>query len=112
MHRARTLLDLVASFFNIVKACFVGHIARAAAQANNAPVCVPQLLRRHMAPPLSRTYAFSEGAAITGAPTVDGTGKFLIPGLIESHVHPQTCDDLSVLSGYGVTTAMNIACLN
>jgi hypothetical protein len=52
------------------------------------------------------------GGSIPGLQTVDGSGKFLIPGLIESHVHPQTCSGLSTLAGYGVTTAINMACLN
>lgn len=52
------------------------------------------------------------GAAPPGIQTVDGTGKFLIPGLIDSHVHPQSCGALANLTAYGVTTAINMACLN
>lgn len=52
------------------------------------------------------------GAAPPGIVTVDGTGKYLLPGLIDSHVHPQSCGALSNLTAYGVTTAVNMACLD
>ncbi|KAJ6442537.1 amidohydrolase protein [Purpureocillium lavendulum] len=52
------------------------------------------------------------GAAPPGIPTFDGTNKYLIPGLIDSHVHPQSCGALSNLTAYGVTTAVNMACLD
>lgn len=129
-----SLLAIVASLTSACKACFIEHIARAAdaAAAANARNCV------NTAAPATGTFTIKNvrvfdgngfgipeavlvtgskialvgGAAIPGIPTVDGTGKFLIPGFVESHVHPQTCDDLSVLSGYGITTAINMACLN
>ncbi|KAJ3766871.1 hypothetical protein FB446DRAFT_793706 [Lentinula raphanica] len=41
---------------------------------------------------------------------IDGTDKYLIPGLMDSHVHPETCEDLDALASYGVTTAMLMAC--
>ncbi|KAJ4480067.1 hypothetical protein J3R30DRAFT_3656975 [Lentinula aciculospora] len=41
---------------------------------------------------------------------VDGTGKFLIPGFMDSHLHPNTCNDLKILASYGVTTAFQMAC--
>jgi imidazolonepropionase-like amidohydrolase len=41
---------------------------------------------------------------------IDGTNQFLIPGLIESHAHPQSCDHLKELAAYGVTTVLNMAC--
>jgi hypothetical protein len=47
-----------------------------------------------------------------GINIVDGTGKFLIPGLIDSHVHPSSCSNLADLASYAVPTAINIACLN
>lgn len=52
------------------------------------------------------------GQTPSGVKIVDGTGKYLIPGLIDSHVHPSSCTDLSDLAGYGITTAVNMACLN
>ncbi|CAM1503637.1 Fc.00g012280.m01.CDS01 [Cosmosporella sp. VM-42] len=47
-----------------------------------------------------------------GIETVDGNGKFLIPGLIDSHVHPQSCSALTDLAAYGVTTGINMNCQN
>lgn len=44
--------------------------------------------------------------------TVDGQGGILLPGLIDSHCHPTTYQDLESLSSYGVTTAMSMACHN
>ncbi|KAI3319422.1 hypothetical protein HD806DRAFT_548015 [Xylariaceae sp. AK1471] len=41
---------------------------------------------------------------------VDGTGQFLIPGLIDSHVHVPDIDGLASIAFYGVTTALNMAC--
>lgn len=41
---------------------------------------------------------------------VDGKGGFLIPGLIDSHCHPESIADLDQLSSYGVTTAMGMSC--
>jgi len=134
MHPNSILLALVATLFTTGKACFVEHIAaRAALQTTGASICVPSA-----SPPANNIFAIGNvrvfngngfgnsenvlvkgnqvavvgGATIDGVPTVGGAGKFLIPGFIESHVHPQTCSDLSVLSGYGLTTAMNMACLN
>lgn len=52
------------------------------------------------------------GAAPPGIDVIDGRGKYLIPGLIDGHVHPQSCDALNNLTAYGVTTAINMACLN
>ncbi|KIK63645.1 hypothetical protein GYMLUDRAFT_57319 [Collybiopsis luxurians FD-317 M1] len=58
-----------------------------------------------------------DGESITSDPSnietfVDGTGKFLIPGLMDSHVHPGACDDLSALASFGVTTAFLMSCEN
>ncbi|RFU78496.1 amidohydrolase [Trichoderma arundinaceum] len=44
--------------------------------------------------------------------TVDGNGGFLIPGLIDSHVHISNVAGLEALTSYGVTTAMVMACRN
>jgi hypothetical protein len=41
---------------------------------------------------------------------IDGSGKFLIPGLIDSHIHISSPSDLDQMAGYGVTTAVNMAC--
>ncbi|KAI0449434.1 hypothetical protein F5B21DRAFT_494339 [Xylaria acuta] len=42
--------------------------------------------------------------------TVDGTGQFLIPGLIDAHVHVPDLIGLANITSYGVTTALNMAC--
>ncbi|CAG9986784.1 unnamed protein product [Clonostachys byssicola] len=42
--------------------------------------------------------------------TVDGTGKFLIPGLIDSHLHISKVSDLELLVSYGVTTGVHMSC--
>ena len=44
--------------------------------------------------------------------TVNAKGKYLIPGLIDSHCHIESPDNLDTLASYGVTTAVNMACLN
>nr|POE49754.1 hypothetical protein CFP56_74592 [Quercus suber] len=41
---------------------------------------------------------------------IDGRGAVVLPGLIDSHCHPESYDHLEKLSSYGVTTAMNMAC--
>lgn len=41
---------------------------------------------------------------------VDGTGKFLIPGLIDAHVHVPDIAGLVSITSYGVTTALNMVC--
>ena len=43
---------------------------------------------------------------------IDGSGRFLIPGLIDSHVHLQTVRDLETITSYGITTVFNMACYN
>lgn len=40
-----------------------------------------------------------------GAEHINGKGQVLLPGLIDTHCHPQTVEDLRQLSSYGVTTA-------
>ena len=43
---------------------------------------------------------------------VNGTGQFLIPGLIENHVHLTDVQSLENLTSYGVTTVMHMNCGN
>ncbi len=43
---------------------------------------------------------------------IDGTGKFLLPGLIDSHSHIASPANLDAMASYGVTTAVNMACYN
>jgi len=42
------------------------------------------------------------------AQIIDGTGKFLIPGLIDMHTHVSDKDDLLLLTANGVTTIRNV----
>ncbi|KAK2778617.1 amidohydrolase [Colletotrichum kahawae] len=44
--------------------------------------------------------------------TVNGTGKFLIPGLIDNHVHLTDVRSLEDYTSYGCTTAMHMNCAN
>ncbi|KAI0858180.1 hypothetical protein F4860DRAFT_486987 [Xylaria cubensis] len=41
---------------------------------------------------------------------IDGTGQFLIPGLIDAHVHVTDLKGLASITSYGVTTVLNMAC--
>ena len=50
----------------------------------------------------------SEGP-IDGAEVIDGEGGVLMPGLIDSHVHLETEDDLRKMTSYGITTALDMA---
>ncbi|KAJ4298976.1 hypothetical protein N0V90_004220 [Kalmusia sp. IMI 367209] len=43
---------------------------------------------------------------------INGTGKFLIPGLIDSHIHLSAPSDLEVLTSYGITTVFQMSCFN
>ncbi|KAI9737248.1 MAG: hypothetical protein M1818_005780 [Claussenomyces sp. TS43310] len=43
-----------------------------------------------------------------GAEMIDGTGKFLIPGLIDAHIHLEDEGNLKQLAAFGVTTAMDM----
>lgn len=43
---------------------------------------------------------------------IDASGKYLLPGLIESHAHPSSIQSLGDFTAYGVTTVMNMACKN
>ncbi|RWA12450.1 hypothetical protein EKO27_g2637 [Xylaria grammica] len=61
-----------------------------------------------------RSVVFANGqltADTVGIETVvDGTGQFLIPGLIDAHVHVPDIAGLANITSYGVTTALNMAC--
>lgn len=41
---------------------------------------------------------------------IDASGRFLIPGFFDSHVHPSTIVDLETLTSYGVTTSLQMTC--
>lgn len=43
---------------------------------------------------------------------IDGKRGVLLPGLIESHAHPESIQHLEMLASWGVTTVMNMACHN
>ncbi|KAI1116095.1 amidohydrolase [Nemania sp. NC0429] len=43
---------------------------------------------------------------------IDGEGKFLIPGLIDSHLHISDLSGLANATSFGVTSVMNMACRN
>ena len=49
-------------------------------------------------------------SAPAGAETVDGEGGVLLPGLIDAHVHLHGRLTLEQLAGFGVTTALDMAC--
>jgi imidazolonepropionase-like amidohydrolase len=48
-------------------------------------------------------------ARVPGASIIDGSGKYLIPGLIDSHVHIKEEDPLFLFVVNGVTTVQNMA---
>ncbi|MBP0457199.1 amidohydrolase family protein [Streptomyces montanisoli] len=50
------------------------------------------------------------GLSPFGARTIDGKGATLLPGLIDAHVHLEDVGTLEQLTGYGVTTALDMAC--
>jgi imidazolonepropionase-like amidohydrolase len=43
-----------------------------------------------------------------GATVIDGQGAYLMPGLVDMHVHPVTPDELLSFLAYGVTTVANL----
>ena len=57
------------------------------------------------------TYVGPDNGA-TAEVQVNGKGKFLVPGLIDSHCHVSTPENLDTMASYGVTTAINMACYN
>ncbi|HXO86965.1 MAG TPA: amidohydrolase family protein [Gemmatimonadales bacterium] len=48
-------------------------------------------------------------AAARGATAIDGRGQYLIPGLIDSHVHVKEADPLFLFVAAGVTTVQNMS---
>ncbi|WP_328615984.1 amidohydrolase family protein [Amycolatopsis sp. NBC_00355] len=54
-----------------------------------------------------------DGAVIgddpAGAETVDGSGRVLLPGLIDAHIHLHGRESLEQLARYGVTTGLDMA---
>lgn len=46
------------------------------------------------------------GNNATGAKHIDGKGQYLLPGLIDTHCHPSTVDNLRQLTTFGVTTGL------
>jgi imidazolonepropionase-like amidohydrolase len=59
-----------------------------------------------------RIAALGPAATVTvpaGARVVDGRGKFLIPGLTDSHVHLYDVNDLGLYLLHGVTTVLNMS---
>ena len=50
------------------------------------------------------------GFAGIAAEVIDGEGGVLLPGLIDAHVHLHDRHTLEQLSGFGVTTALDMAC--
>ncbi|NDZ79302.1 amidohydrolase family protein [Streptomyces sp. SID10853] len=61
--------------------------------------------------PPRRVYIEGEEFTVDGIPdvVVDGAGKFLLPGLIDSHMHTLGRDDLANLAQSGVTTGLDMA---
>jgi imidazolonepropionase-like amidohydrolase len=124
-------LALVASLLASSQACLTAHIARATKDSTSGN-CVSSSVSANRKFAIKNAEVFngsgfqnaqtvivSNGKIVTiggiipaGINTIDGTGKFLIPGLIDNHVHPASCSNLAELAGYGVTTAINMACLN
>lgn len=43
-----------------------------------------------------------------GALVIDGSGRYLLPGLIDMHVHVQHPDELALFLAFGVTTVRNM----
>jgi imidazolonepropionase-like amidohydrolase len=53
-----------------------------------------------------------QGILAAGGPAdsvLDGSGKVLLPGLIDAHVHTRSRADLQQLAGWGVTTGLDMA---
>jgi imidazolonepropionase-like amidohydrolase len=44
--------------------------------------------------------------------SIDATGQFLIPGLIDSYIHISSVQGLENATSYGKTTVLNMACAN
>jgi dihydroorotase-like cyclic amidohydrolase len=52
------------------------------------------------------------GTDSTGAKNVDGAGGVLLPGLVDSHCHPDSIAHLEDLSRFGITTGLVAACFS
>ena len=52
--------------------------------------------------------SFSNQTKLENAETYDGKGGFLLPGLMDAHVHAWKKSHLEVLASYGVTTAFDM----
>lgn len=52
---------------------------------------------------------FGDTNATTASKTLDGQGAFLLPGLIDAHVHLRGRECLEQLARYGITTALDMA---
>ncbi|MGX6607312.1 amidohydrolase family protein [Micromonosporaceae bacterium Da 78-11] len=50
------------------------------------------------------------GISALGARTIDGQGATLLPGLIDAHIHLEDLTTLEQLTGYGVTTGLDMGC--
>src|ERR1039457_5309487 len=50
------------------------------------------------------------GASGVADEVIDGAGGVLMPGLIDAHVHLHDRHTLELLTGFGVTTALDMAC--
>lgn len=50
------------------------------------------------------------GSDARGAEIIDGGGAALLPGFIDAHVHLHDRHSLVLLSGFGVTTALDMGC--
>jgi imidazolonepropionase-like amidohydrolase len=136
MHLTFYLL-LTASLHTLVNGCLSSHHARRETDASYVETQLRRLRARSQSMPVlhqSKTilrnvrifngWAFSEpttvgidGDRITfdtrhAQHTIDGEGGFLLPGLIDSHVHLTRLDSLEVLASYGVTSVMNMGCSN
>ncbi|KAJ3119216.1 hypothetical protein HK100_000419 [Physocladia obscura] len=63
---------------------------------------------------IQRVTVSKSGEHIDGAvEIVDGTGRYLIPGLIDSHIHITDIEKtLSGLGMFGVTTGLDMGCFN
>ncbi|KAJ2981044.1 hypothetical protein NQ176_g2274 [Zarea fungicola] len=62
--------------------------------------------------PLTTVFIDGENIATErlGAPEMDGNGGFLIPGLIDAHLHMRSSDGLDQLAKVGVTAAIDLGC--
>jgi imidazolonepropionase-like amidohydrolase len=52
------------------------------------------------------------GVDPTGAENIDGAGGVLLPGLLDSHCHPENITHLKDLGRFGVTTGLIAACFS